>query len=248
MDGEEAVEDVSPVLQSLETVADERFESVEGDAGEVREAALDVGTQVLNRVQLGRVRGQNEDLQPVPRTDQVTHGVGDMGVEPVPDQHDRRFDQLVDSVDQTDVVALGQAAALALAPGVAPQAVAQPGPRVRAHREQPGDRDPAGAPATDLHDRGDAAPSPGAPLRRPASESGFVLEADPSVAGCPGAFTSAQVASFQAATACSSRSAARRAGTCGVKPRGRIKRVAPETGPREPNAAAPPCFQTWCHW
>ncbi|BDH12612.1 hypothetical protein HOK021_37910 [Streptomyces hygroscopicus] len=52
-----------------------------------------------------------------------------MGFQAVPHEHDRRLDQLVCAVDEGDVVALGQAAALALAPGVATQPVAQPGPR-----------------------------------------------------------------------------------------------------------------------
>ena len=84
------------VLESLEAVADEGFAPVEGDTGEVREAALDVGPQELDGVQLWCRGGQDEHRQPVPRADQVTHGMGDVGAQPVPDQHDRRLDQLVD--------------------------------------------------------------------------------------------------------------------------------------------------------
>jgi hypothetical protein len=47
-----------------------------------------------------------------------------VGVQPVPHQHDRRFDELVDAVDQRDEVALAHAAALAFACGVDAQAVA----------------------------------------------------------------------------------------------------------------------------
>ena len=88
---------------------------------------------------------------------------------------------------------------------------------------------PSPSPSGNLHHRGDTAPSPRMSLGRPAGEPGFVLEADPSFAGRPAAFTSVQVASFHAVTACSSRSAARRTGTGGVKPSRCIGRVAPET-------------------
>lgn len=67
------------------------------------------------------------------------------------------------------------------------------------------------------------------PLRRPSGEARLVLEAEVSSAGRPGSFASVQVASFHAVTACSSRSAIRRSGTCGLKPGRCISLVAPET-------------------
>jgi hypothetical protein len=45
----------------------------------------------------------------------------------------------------------------------------------------------------------------------------------------PWLFASAQVASFHTFTACSSRSATRRAGTCGLEPSRCINLVVPET-------------------
>jgi hypothetical protein len=47
----EAVEDAGPVLKALEPVAYECFEPVEGDDGEVGQAALDVRPYPLDRVQ-----------------------------------------------------------------------------------------------------------------------------------------------------------------------------------------------------
>ncbi|GHE11726.1 hypothetical protein GCM10010339_72500 [Streptomyces alanosinicus] len=49
-----------------------------------------------------------------------------MGVEPVPDQHDRRLDEVVDSVDQLDEVPLAHAAASVFAGSAGAQPVAQP--------------------------------------------------------------------------------------------------------------------------
>ncbi len=63
--------------------------------------------QVLDRVQLRRVRGKDEHRQSVARVDQIAHHVGDVRVQPVPYQHDQRVDQVVHPVDQRDVVLLG---------------------------------------------------------------------------------------------------------------------------------------------
>jgi hypothetical protein len=58
--------------------------------------------------------------------------------------------------------------------------------------------------------------------------AGFVLEADPAAGGRPRLSISGHVVSFHAATAASSRSAARRLGICGVNPSRCISRVTPE--------------------
>lgn len=64
---------------------------------------------------------------------------------------------------------------------------------------------------------------------RPPGGACLVLEADAAPAGRPGASTSARVASFHTFTACSSRSAALRAGICGENPSRCIILVASET-------------------
>jgi hypothetical protein len=60
-------------------------------------------------------------------------------------------------------------------------------------------------------------------------EACLVLETDTAPAGRPGSSTSVQVASIHTVTACSSRSATRRAATCGLKPSRCISLIAPET-------------------
>jgi hypothetical protein len=126
--GYEAVEGFRPVLESFEPVADEGLQAVQGDHGEVGQAALDVSPHALDRVEVGRVGGQQEHRQPCPCVDQLSHGSGDMGVEPVPDRHDRCLDELVGAVEQRDEVALAHTAALALARGVGDQPMTQSGP------------------------------------------------------------------------------------------------------------------------
>ncbi|MEU1465299.1 hypothetical protein ABZ467_32450 [Streptomyces sp. NPDC005727] len=97
------------------------------------------------------------------------------------------------------------------------------------HRDQSGHRQPSRAPSAHRHLRSHSASAPGASFGRPAGEACLVLETDVAPAGRPGSFTSSQVASFHTVTACSSRSATRRAGTCGLKPSRCISLVAPET-------------------
>lgn len=163
--------------------------------------------------EVGQVSGKQEHRQPGTLGDQLAHGVGDVGVQAIPDQYDRLHDELVNAVDQCDEVALAHAAALASARGVGAQAVAQPGTGAGAHGDQPGHRQASRAAAADRHDRGTAPSAPGPSSGRTAGEACLALEADVAPAGRPRSFTSAQVASFQEATACSSRSAIRRAGT-----------------------------------
>ncbi len=105
---------------------------------------------------------------------------------PVPDQHDRRPDQLVDAIDERDEVPLAHGAACVLPRGMAPQTVTQPGPGPRSHRDQPGHREPSRTPAADGDGRSHPAPAPGPSPRRPAGETCFVLEADVAPAGRPG--------------------------------------------------------------
>ncbi len=128
-------------------------------------------------------------------------------IQAVPDQHDRCLEELVGAVDECDEVTLAHAATFAFARSVGAQAVAQPGAGTGLHRDQPGYRQAFRASPPDRHDRGAAAPAPGASPGRPAVKPALVLETDVSPVGRPGSFTSAQVASFQTVTACSSRSA-----------------------------------------
>jgi hypothetical protein len=106
---------------------------------------------------------------------------------------------------------------LPFARSVGAQAVAQPGPGAGPHGDHPGHGQSARASSAHCHLRGVAAPAPGASPGRSAGEACLVLEADVAPTGRPDSFTSAQVASFHAVTACSSRSATRRAGTCGCR-------------------------------
>lgn len=74
------------------------------------------------------------------------------------------------------------------------QAVTSAGVGPEPHGDQPGHRQTPRSAAGDRHGRSDTTPAPGASFGRPASEACLALEADPSPAGRPGSFTSAQVA------------------------------------------------------
>ena len=100
------VEGIEAVLEALESVAHERGESVEGNAGEVHEAVFHVGPQVFDRVRFGRVGGPGEHRQPGACVDRVAHLVGNVGVQAVPPEHDRCLDQLVHAVDEGDVISM----------------------------------------------------------------------------------------------------------------------------------------------
>jgi hypothetical protein len=87
---------------------------------------LDVCPYPFDRVEIGRVGGQQEHRQPLTLGNQLAHDVGDVSVEPVPDQHDRRLDEVMDAVDESDEVPLVHAAARVFARPVGAQTVAQP--------------------------------------------------------------------------------------------------------------------------
>ena len=69
-----------------------------------------------------------------------------------------------------------------------------------------------------LHHRGMAAAAPGASLRRPQPLAGLVFEDQPGAQVRRGPFICGQRSSRPAAICCSSRSAARRAGSCTLHP------------------------------
>jgi hypothetical protein len=137
----------------------------------------------------------------------------------VPDQHQRAVELLVRGVQQPGVAGLGEALALIAAPSAGPvHPVDQPGLLPGLDRDQRGHRDPLVAGAGHRHYRGAATPSPGAPVWRPQALARFVLEDQPGAQVRRGPFTTGQVSSRQVVIAASSRSAARRAGTCTLQP------------------------------
>ena len=69
----------------------------------------------LDRVELVRVGRELEDGQPVPGRDQLGHRGADVGIQVVPDDHERAAELLVRGVQQPGVVRLGEALALVLA-------------------------------------------------------------------------------------------------------------------------------------
>src|SRR4029453_5565991 len=96
--GEEAGQQIRAVLDALEPVAHDGGELVHAGDGEVAEAAFDVGPDSFGGG--GGVGGVLDDGQPGPAGGQLTHRGADMGVEVVPDHHDRGFEVLVGGVEQ----------------------------------------------------------------------------------------------------------------------------------------------------
>src|SRR3712207_9542034 len=72
----------------------------------------------LDRVQLVGVGRQPEHRQPRPGRDQLGHRGAGVGVELVPDQHDRPAEPLVGGIQEGGVVGLGQALAPTIAPAI----------------------------------------------------------------------------------------------------------------------------------
>ncbi|KPI15162.1 Beta-galactosidase [Actinobacteria bacterium OK006] len=227
--GEEPAEDAVPVLQRLEPPAEQGLQFAEGAGGQVGQAPLDVRPQALDRVELGRIPGQQDHRQPFPLGHECLHRLGGVGVQPVPHHDQRGLEQVVGAIQEVDVVALAERAALALAAGVPAQPVTQAGGQAGPVAQQPGHREPSPAATGHFDLRGDAASAPGAALGRPTGHARFVLEADERASRRPEGFTSCQVASRHAVIASSSRSAAGRAGICTLKPIRCSSRVTPET-------------------
>ena len=91
--GEESAEDVVPVLQRLESPAEQSLQFAEGAGGQVGQAPLDVRPQALNWVEVGRIPRQQDHCQPFPLVHERFHRLGDVGAQPVP-HHDHRGLQL----------------------------------------------------------------------------------------------------------------------------------------------------------
>ena len=111
------------------------------------------------------------------------------------------------------VIRLGEPLARISPPG-AVRAEDQPRPLTRPDRDQRGQRHPRVMAAGHRHHRGLAAAAPGAGLRRPQALAGLVFPAEPGAQVRRRAFMTGQVSSRHLAIFSSSRSAARRAGTC----------------------------------
>jgi hypothetical protein len=170
-------------------------------------------------VQLGCVGRELVDGQPRAGGDQLPHLAADVGGQVVPDQDDRPAELLVGAVQQAGVISLVKALAPVLAgPAVQVGAVDQPGLAAWPGADQRGDRDALAALRGDPHDGGMAAPSPGTSFWRPQALAGLILEAEPGAQVRRRPFMTGQVSSRQAAIWSSSRSAARRAGTCTLQP------------------------------
>lgn len=67
---------------------------VDAGHGEVADAASEVGPHCLDGVQVRGVGRQPDHGQPVPSIDHVPDGDADVGVQVVPDQHDRAAELL----------------------------------------------------------------------------------------------------------------------------------------------------------
>ena len=116
-------------------------------------------------------------------------------------------------VQEAGVVRLGEPLVLISPPG-AVRAVDQPGPVAGPDGDQRGQRHPGIVAAGHRDDGSAAAAAPGASLRRPQALAGLVFPAEPGAQVRRRAFMTGQVSSRHLATFSSSRSAARRAGTC----------------------------------
>jgi len=120
-------------------------------------------------------------------------------------------------VQEPGVVRLGEALA-PVCPASAVRSVDQPGTAARPGGDQRGQRHPRVVPAGHRHHRSMAAAAPCASFRRPQALAGLVLEAEPGAQVRRRPFMTGQVSSRHLAIFSSSRSAARRAGTCTLQP------------------------------
>jgi len=139
-------------------------------------AALDVGPQPLDRVQLRRIRRQVVDLQPVLVGEELAHGGALVGFEVVPDQVDRRANeegvQPGESLDQGGGVI-----------AAAVEANQQPCRRAVGPLAQHADHRDLGTVALAVAQyRGHPAWRPGAADRRGQRNCGLVQEAQPGFA------------------------------------------------------------------
>ena len=176
---QERVDEAGSALDGPEPAADQGLKFVQGGRGVIAQAAFHTRPGALDRVEVGGVGGQVDDGEPVGvRIDEVAHLPTAVGVEVVPDEHDRGVEGSVRGGDQGGVVGLGHAGPVALAAAVNVDAVEEPARPAGLEAGHPSDRQAPGVAGHPGH-RGAAAGRPGAGLARPQRLAGLVLEADP---------------------------------------------------------------------
>jgi hypothetical protein len=210
--GQAAVDQVWPVLDLAKAAADGGDEVVGVKERRVGQFASQQRPDHLDRVEVGTAGGQLVDGEPLVRGDELSHPLGQMGVQIVPDQYDRAVELRVRGDDQVAVVASGEA----LTPVrslIRGRPVDQPGSLAQLVAGQGSDRQASSRPAAYPDDRGVPAARPGSGGRRRHREPGFVLEDEPGPERRRRSSAAGQVSFTHAAVAASSRSSARRAGT-----------------------------------
>ena len=104
-----------PVLHPFQPGLHQGGQLDEVALGQIGQGSFQVRPHWFDRVELMRVRWQLADGQPVRGGDQLSRRGADVGIEVVPDDHDRAGELLVRGVQQSGVVRLREALALVLA-------------------------------------------------------------------------------------------------------------------------------------
>jgi hypothetical protein len=168
--------------------------------------------------ELGGVRRQELQLQPLVLGDVGAHGLAAVGAQVVPDQRDRLAAQeALEPVQHP-----GQPVGVV---GSALEGEQQPGPRpVRAVGQQPSHGDLLATPIAVAQDRGLAARCPGAAHRWGQADAGLVGKDQQAALLVGVCLIRGQSSATHWAMRFSSRSSARRVGRCGVQPMPRSSR------------------------
>jgi hypothetical protein len=87
--GEEAFEERRPVLHTFQPGLHQGGQLGEVALGQVGQGALEMRPDQLDGVELMRIRRQLADGQPVPGRDELGHRGADVGIDIVPDDHQR---------------------------------------------------------------------------------------------------------------------------------------------------------------
>ena len=179
---------------------------------------LEVSPQVFDRVQFRRVGWKEDPAHMRVRGQEVAHENCSMGLQAVPDHHERRTELAVQLGEKRH-------GAPRIDIGVAVQAEVQAHPVPLRRDAQRADHAHFAMRAGALANDGRcAARRPATPDQRRHQKRGFVDEDQPGFQARGVFFTRGQSDLTQVAIAVSSRSRARRAGFCGLQPRVRIKR------------------------
>src|SRR6266851_2475797 len=161
----------------------------------------------------------------------------------IPDQDDGPVQLLVRGIQEAGAARLGEPLARIPRAGTV-RAVDQPGAAIWADGDQRGQGYPRVVAAGHRHYRGMAAAAPGAASRRPQALAGLVFPAEPGAQVRRRAFMTGQVSSRHLAIFSSSRSAARRAGTCTDQPIRCSSTAVPASVYSTPNSRQA-CSATW---